>query len=183
MFDIDSLKKRMNLSIDALVRDFSGLRTGRASADLLNNVSVDVYGSKSPINQLGSVTVSDTRTLLVQFWDKSTLKPAENAIQNANLGVSVQVEGQSIRVIVPELSEERRKELCKVAAKYAEQAKVSVRNIRRDGMDDIKKAEKAKEFSEDEAKKISSNIQQLTDDAVKKIDDLLALKEKDILKI
>ncbi len=183
MFDIDSLKKRMNLSIDALVRDFSGLRTGRASADLLNNVSVDVYGSKSPINQLGSVTVSDTRTLLVQFWDKSTLKSAENAIQNANLGVSVQVEGQSIRVIVPELSEERRKELCKVAAKYAEQAKVSVRNIRRDGMDDIKKAEKAKELSEDEAKKISSNIQQLTDDAVKKIDDLLALKEKDILKI
>ncbi len=173
----------MNLSIDALVRDFSGLRTGRASADLLNNVSVDVYGSKSPINQLGSVTVSDSRTLLVQFWDKSALKPAENAIQNANLGVSVQVEGQSIRVIVPELSEERRKELCKVAAKYAEQAKVSVRNIRRDGMDNIKKSEKAKELSEDEAKKKSSNIQQLTDDAVKKIDDLLALKEKDILKI
>lgn len=183
MFDIENLRKRMNLSIDALVRDFSGLRTGRASADLLNNINVEVYGCKSPINQLGSVSISDTRTLLVQFWDKAALKPAENAIQNANLGVSVQVEGQGIRVIVPELSEERRKELCKVASKYAEQAKVSVRNVRRDGMDDVKKAEKEKELSEDEAKKVSANIQTLTDEAVKKIDNLLIAKEKDILKI
>lgn len=183
MFDIENLKKRMNSAVDALVRDFSGLRTGRASADLLNNINVEVYGSKSPINQLGSVSISDTRTLFVQFWDKAALKPAENAIQNSNLGVSVQVEGQGIRVIVPELSEERRKELCKVASKYAEQAKVSVRNVRRDGMDDVKKAEKAKELSEDEAKKVAANIQILTDDAVKKIDNLLIAKEKDILKI
>lgn len=183
MVDINDLKKRMNSAIEVLLKDFSGLRTGRASVNLLDNLTADVYGSKTPLNQLGNVSVVDTKMLLIQVWDRSAIKPVEAAIENSGLGVSTQVEGQSIRVIVPALSEERRKEICKLAAKYAEQTKVSVRNVRRDGMDDIKKAEKAKEISEDESKRIANDIQKLTDDFVKKIDELLETKEKEVLKI
>jgi len=183
MIDLKSLENRMNTALEALIREFSGLRAGRASVNLLDTVMVDAYGGRVPVKQVANVSVADSRMIVVQTWDKSTIKPIEAAIQNSNLGVSVQVEGQTIRVIVPELSEERRKEICKLASKYAEQSKVAVRNIRRDGMDELKKSEKAKEISEDESKKLADKVQKLTDDFVKKIDEALSKKEADILKI
>lgn len=183
MVNIDNLKKRMSSALDTLLRDFSGLRTGRASVNLLDHVTAEVYGSRTPISQLGNISVVDTKMLLIQIWDKSAVKPIELAIQNSSLGVSTQIEGTSIRVIIPALSEERRKEICKLASKYSEQTKVSIRNVRRDGMDDLKKCEKAKEISEDESKKVSAEIQKITDDFVKKVDEALAVKEKEILKI
>lgn len=183
MIDLKSLENRMNTALEALIREFSGLRAGRASVNLLDTVMVDAYGNRVPVKQVANVSVADSRMIVVQAWDKSTIKPIEAAIQNSNLGVSVQVEGQTIRVIVPELSEERRKEICKLASKYAEQSKVSIRNIRRDGMDDLKKSEKVKEISEDESKKLADKVQKLTDDFVKKIDEAFSKKEADILKI
>ena len=183
MIDFNDIQNRMNAAIDALARELSGLRAGRASINLLDTVMVEAYGNKVPVKQVANISVADTRMLVIQAWDKSTIKPIEVAIQNSNLGVSTQIDGQSIRVIVPELSEERRKEICKLAGKYAEQAKVAIRNIRRDGMDGLKKAEKAKEISEDESKKHSEKVQKYTDDFVKKIDEVLAKKEAELLKV
>lgn len=180
---LDDLKKRMTASFDSLLKDFGSLRTGRASVTILDNVMVEAYGNMVPIQQVGTVSVPEARLLTVQVWDASLIKATELAIRNAPLGLSPMVDGALIRIAIPDLSEERRKEICKLAGKFAEQAKVAIRNIRRDGMDFIKRQEKAKEITEDEHKKTADEIQKLTDDFVKKIDVSLESKEKDIMKV
>ncbi len=180
---LERLRKKMTASFDSLLKDFSGLRTGRASVAILDNVMVEAYGNMVPLQQVGTVSAPEARLLTVQVWDSSLIKPTEIAIRNSPAGLSPMVDGQLIRISIPELSEERRKEICKLAGKYAEQSKVAIRNIRREGMDEAKKQEKNKEITEDELKKLSDNIQKMTDEFVKKIDDTLALKEKDIMKV
>lgn len=178
---MSDLRKRMDGAISTLQSEFSGLRTGRASASLLEHVVVDAYGSNMPLNQVANITVPEPRMINVQVWDKEMVKAVEKAITNASLGLNPSADGQTVRVPVPELSEERRKELQKVAGKYAENTRVAIRNVRRDGMDDVKKAEKESEISKDDAKRDSDEIQKITDEYVKKVDDMLAAKEKDIM--
>jgi len=175
--NLDQTKQRMEGAIDALRKEFGGLRTGRASANLLDSVQVEAYGSMMPLNQVGNIGVPEPRLLTVQVWDAGLVKAVEKAIRDAGLGLNPQPDGQLIRVPVPELSEERRKELAKIAGKYAEAGRVAVRNIRRDAMDEIKKQ---KTGSEDEQKSQSEKVQKLTDDYIKKIDEALAHKEKEI---
>lgn len=182
-FDENDLKRRMEGALKALHTEFSGLRTGRASASLLEPVMVEAYGSPMPINQVGTIGVPEARLLTVNVWDKGLVGATEKAINNAGLGLNAMAEGQMIRVPIPDLSEERRKELTKVAAKYAEQAKVSVRNVRRDGMDSLKAQEKDGEISEDEQRRFADRVQALTDEYVKKIDEAVAQKEKDIMTV
>lgn len=182
-FDINETKRRMEGALKALHAEFAGLRTGRASASLLEPVVVEAYGSTMPLTQVGTIGVPEARMLTVQVWDKGMVSAVEKAILNAGLGLNPMSDGMLIRIPVPDLTEERRKELVKIASKYAEQAKVSVRNVRRDGMDALKKMEKDGEISQDEHKRFADDIQKATDDFVKKIDDALASKEKDILKI
>ncbi|MBN8543045.1 MAG: ribosome recycling factor [Alphaproteobacteria bacterium] len=177
------LQKRMDGALASLQHEFAGLRTGRASANLLDHIQVEAYGAMMPMNQVGTVNAPEPRMLTVQVWDKSMVKAVEKAIANANLGVNPVADGQLVRVPIPALSEERRKELAKLAGKYAEAAKVAVRNVRRDGMDDLKAKEKAKQISEDQMHGESEKIQKLTDDYIKKIDDALAAKEKDIMSV
>jgi ribosome recycling factor len=179
MADITDLERRMNAAFDVLSKEFSGLRTGRASTSLLENVQVEVYGTKMPITQVATVSAPEPRLLTVQVWDANNAKAVEKAISSAGLGLNPQPAGSLIRVPIPGLTEERRVELAKVAAKYAEQAKVAVRNIRRDGMDAIKKAKP----SEDEQKKSEEKIQKATDAWIKKIDDQLAHKEQEIKQV
>jgi len=173
----------MESALKALHHEFAGLRTGRASTNLLDTIMVDAYGSMMPINQVGTVSAPDARMLAVQVWDKGMVKAVEKAITNANLGLNPAADGTLVRVPIPALSEERRKEMVKVAAKYCEQAKVAIRNVRRDAMDALKTQEKAKEISEDDLRKLSDQVQKLTDDFVKKTDDALAVKEKDIMSV
>ena len=182
-FNLNDIKQRMQGAFDNLEKEFVGLRTGRASVNMLEPVMVDVYGSKMPLNQVGTVSVPEPRLLTVQVWDSSQTKSVEKAIRDAGLGLNPQGEGSLIRVPVPELSTERRQELQKVAGKYAEAARVAVRNIRRDGMDAIKKSEKDKLISEDDAKRQSDDVQKQTDLFIKKIDDMLAQKESDVMKV
>ena len=182
-FDINEIKRRMDGALKALHTEFSGLRTGRASASLLEPVMVEAYGSTMPLTQVGTVGVPEPRLLTVQVWDRSMVSAVEKAIMNAGLGLNPMSDGQLVRVPIPDLSEERRKELVKVASKYAEQGKVAVRNVRRDGMDSLKKLEKDGEISQDEHKRFADQIQAATDDFVAKIDEALASKEKDILKV
>lgn len=174
------LKRRMDGAIDNLHKEFSGLRTGRASASLLDPVAVDVYGAKMPLNQVATVSVPEARLLSVQVWDANNTKAVEKAIMEAGLGLNPQTEGAVIRLPIPDLTEERRKELSRVASKYAESSRIAVRNIRRDGMDAIKKDS---DFSEDEQKRLSDEVQKLTDDAIKAIDALLVTKDKDIMTV
>lgn len=174
---------RMDKTIETLKSDFGSLRAGRAHISLLDGIMVEAYGSLTPIAQVGSISTPDARTLSVSVWDRSLAKAVEKAIMESDLGLNPSSDGQLIRVPVPPLSEERRKELIKVAGKYAESAKVAVRNIRRDSMDGIKKLKKDNLISEDEEKKFENEIQKLTDEAIKKIDDLLGQKEKDILQV
>jgi len=181
--DLDDLLRRMDGAIEALRKEFSGLRTGRASTALLEHVTVDAYGSKMPMNQVGSVSVPESRMLTVQVWDNSLVKEAEKAIRDSDLGLNPQTEGNLIRVPLPELSEERRVELTKVAAKYGEQARVAVRNVRRDGMDTLKKLEKDKEISKDEHRDRGEEIQKLTDTHIEAIDKMLSEKEQEILQV
>lgn len=180
---LEKLRKKMTASFENLLKDFSGLRTGRASVSILDSVMVEAYGSMVPLQQVGTVSAPEARLLTIQVWDSSLIKPTEVAIRNSSIGLSPMVDGQLIRIAVPELSEERRKEICKLAARYAEQTKVAIRNVRREGMDDAKKQEKNKEITEDELKKLSDNIQKLTDEYVKKIDAALEVKEKEIMKV
>lgn len=180
---LDDLRKKMEASFDNLLRDFGGLRTGRASVSLLDNIMVEAYGNMVPIQQVGTVTTPEARLLTVQVWDSSLVMPTSVAIRNSPIGLNPMVDGQLIRIPIPDLSEERRKEICKLAAKYAEQTKIAIRNIRREGMDDAKKQEKNKEITEDELKGISNDIQKLTDDFVKKVDLALGTKEKEIMKV
>lgn len=182
-FDKADLERRMKGAIDVLSTEFSGLRTGRASASLLDPVTVEVYGSKMPLNQVATISVPEARLLVVQVWDSGNAKAVEKAIMESGLGLNPQPEGAVIRIPIPDLNEERRTELKKVAAKYAENARVSVRNVRRDGMDGLKKSEKDGDISEDDLKRSSEEVQKLTDVYVKKIDQMLSDKETDIMKV
>ena len=179
--DFKDIKSRMQATLDNLIKEFSGLRTGRASVNMLDPVQVDVYGSKMPLNQVASINAPEPRLLSVQVWDAGNAKAVEKAIRDAGLGLNPQPEGAVIRIPVPQLNEERRAELTKVAGKYAEQSRVSIRNIRKDGMDAIKNMDSS--TSEDEKKRLEDDVQKFTDDFIKKIDDLLSEKEKDIMTI
>lgn len=181
--DLDGITRRMDGAQEALKREFGGLRTGRASAALLEPVTVEAYGATMPLNQVGSVSVPEPRMVTVQIWDKSMVAAAEKAIRSANLGLNPAVDGQLIRVPIPALSEERRVEMTKIASKYAEQARVAVRNVRRDGMEMLKKMEKDGDLSEDEHRMWGEEIQKLTDDHIKSIDAACAHKEEEILQV
>ena len=180
---IDELETKMKKTIASLEHELSGIRTGRASTALLEPLVAEVYGSKMPLNQVATVSSVDARTLSIQVWDKDTVKAVEKAISNANLGVNPLTEGQVIRVTLPSLTEERRVEFAKLACKYGEGAKVAVRNLRRDVIELIKKAEKAKEISEDDQKKLNDKAQKVTDNYTKQIDDKVAAKEKEIKQV
>ena len=182
-FDIADLRKRMNGAVEVLRKEFAGLRTGRASASLLEPISVSAYGSEVPLNQVATIGVPEPRMLSVQVWDKSLVKAVEKAIRSADLGLNPAVDGTLIRVPIPELSEERRGELAKIAARYAEAARVAVRNVRRDGMEQLKRQEKDGEISQDAHHKVAQQVQELTDSEIKQINDLLAAKETEIMTI
>lgn len=182
-FNIQELRRRMEGAMQMLKEEFMGLRTGRASTAMLEPVQVEAYGSRMPVNQVGTVSVPEPRLLTVQVWDAGLVKSVEKAIRDAGLGLNPQPEGNLIRVPVPSLTEDRRKELSKVAGKYSEQARVSIRNVRRDGMDELKKMEKDGKISEDELKRHEGEVQKATDEFVKKVDTMLADKEKDIMTV
>ncbi len=180
---IKDLRRRMDGALEVLRKEFAGLRTGRASASLLDPVVVEAYGNPMPLNQVATVSVPEPRLIIVQVWDRGNVKATEKAIREAGLGLNPQTEGQTLRVPIPDLNEERRKELTKVAARYAEQARVSVRNVRRDGLDLLKKQEKDHKIAQDQHRKLDKDIQALTDETIKKIDGLLAQKDKEILQV
>ncbi len=182
-FDIEDLKRRMAGALTVLKQEFGGLRTGRASASLVEPIQVDAYGTHMPLSQLATVSVPEPRLLAVQVWDKATVAAVEKAIMGANLGLTPATEGQVIRLRVPELTQDRRKELVKVAHKYAEAARVSVRHVRRDGMDLLKKIEKDGHLSKDDQERMSEQVQKATDQTIADIDQLLAAKEKEILTV
>lgn len=175
------LQKRMNSALQVLDHDLQGIRTGRASSNLLDNVQVDAYGSYMHINQVGTITVPEPRLITVQVWDKGMVKAVEKGIVNANLGLNPSIDGQTIRVPVPALTEERRKELVKIARQYAEKAKVAIRNVRRDGIDQAKKLRNDNTFTEDEERNCADEIQKLTDKFVADIDQRASKKEQEIL--
>lgn len=183
VFNNDDLKKRMQGAIDTLVKEFNGLRTNRASTSLLEPLTVEAYGSRMPLPQVGTISTPDARLLMVQVWDKELVRAVEKAIRESGLGLNPAIDGQNVRVPMPELSLERRQELVKIAGKYAEAARVAVRSVRRDGMDLLKKLEKDGDISEDEHRRHSDTVQTLTDDIIKKIDQTLAQKEKDVLQV
>lgn len=181
--DLNDIKRRMEGSLTSFRNDLAGLRTGRASAALLDPVMVDAYGAKSPLNQVANVNAPEPKLITVQIWDKSLVGPVDKAIREAGLGLNPVVDGQNLRIPLPDLNEERRKELVKVAKNYAEDAKVAVRHVRRDGMDALKKAEKDKEIGQDEARADGEKIQKLTDDMVAEIDTVLGQKEEEIMQV
>ncbi len=181
--DIKDIQRRMDGALNVLRTEFAGLRTGRASASLLEPVVVDAYGSKMPISQLATVSVPEPRLLTVQVWDNNLVQSVDRAIRESDLGLNPQTEGGMIRVPIPDLNEERRHELVKVAGKYAEQTRVAVRNVRRDGMEQLKRMEKASEISQDELRDRSDEIQAMTDDHVKRIDEAYHGKEAEIMQV
>jgi len=181
--DLKAIEQRMHGALDSLKHEFSGLRTGRASASLLDPVMVDAYGQKMPINQVGTISVPEPRLITVQVWDKSMVGPVEKGIRDAGLGVNPVADGQLVRVGLPELNEERRIELTKLAGKYAEQARVAVRNVRRDAMDHLKKAEKDGHISQDDHKRLADKVQALTDKSVADVDAALGTKEGEIMQV
>ena len=182
-FDIADIQRRMQGAIQALRHEYSGLRTGRASAALLEPVRVDAYGQTMNLVQVATVSVPESRMLSVQVWDKGMVGAVERAIRDSNLGLNPVTEGQVLRIRIPELNEQRRKELVKVANKYAEDARIAVRHVRRDGIDTIKKALKDKSISEDDEKRFETDVQKATDKAVAEIDQTLGLKEKEIMQV
>ena len=182
-FSLEALKTRMQKSIASLKEELAGLRTGRASASLLEPITVEAYGARMPLTQLATVTVPEPRMLSVQVWDRSMASAVERAIRDSGLGLNPASEGTVIRVPLPELNQERRKELTKVAHNYAEQARVAVRHIRRDGMDLLKKLEKDGDLSQDDSRKMGDQVQQATDAAVADIDNVLAVKEQEIMQV
>ncbi|MEM6338633.1 MAG: ribosome recycling factor [Pseudomonadota bacterium] len=179
----NELSEKMTKAMDMLDREFSGLRTGRASIHLLDPVIVEVYGSKMPISQVGTVSTPDAKTITVQVWDKAMVKTVEKAIADANLGVNPSSDGQLIRMNLPPLSEERRKELVKIAHKYGENTKIALRNVRRDGMDKLKQMEKSNEISKDEHHTYSDEVQKLTDEFIGKVETSVKSKENEIITI
>ncbi len=182
-FDLKDIEKRMDGAVEVLRREFAGLRAGRASARLLDPVTVEAYGTEMPLSQVGTVGVPDPRMLTVQVWDKGLVKAVEKAIRSADLGLNPQTEGNLVRIPLPELSEERRAELVKVAHRYAEQARIAVRNVRRDGMDQLKRLEREGELSQDEHRHLAEEVQKLTDRHIAAINGLLEQKEKDIMTV
>lgn len=181
--DISEIEKRMRASIDALKREFSGLRTGRASANLLDPVHVMVYGSRMPLNQIATVSVPEPRMISVQVWDRSNVQAVDKAIREANLGLNPIMDGQILRLPIPSLTADRRQELVKLAHKYAEQARIAIRNVRRDGMDLLKKLEKDGKMSQDDHRGNSEKVQELTDRLIKEVDATLITKEAEIQKV
>ena len=181
--DLNDLKRRMQGALQAFKQELSGLRTGRATTAMLDPVQVEAYGTHMPLNQLATVSVPEPRLISVQVWDRSMVHPVEKAIINANLGLSPATEGQVLRLRIPELNEERRKELVKVAHKYAEAARVAVRHVRRDGLDVLKKLEKDHKISKDDHDHEAEQVQKTTDQSISEIDHMLAAKEKEILTV
>jgi ribosome recycling factor len=182
-YNKDEMARRMKGAIDTLKHEFAGLRTGRASPSLLDQVRVEAYGNEVPITQVGTVSTPEPRLLTVQVWDKQLAKAVDKAIRDAGLGLNPQMDGQLLRIPVPELNEERRKELAKLASKYAEQARVAVRNVRRDGMEVLKKLEKDHKIGQDEHHKLGDELQKLTDAQIKEIDTTLHGKEQEIMQV
>ena len=182
-YDEKDLSRRMEGALSALSNEFAGLRTGRASANLLDSVMVPAYGASTPLNQVGSVSVGDARMLVVNVWDKGVVGAADKAIREAGLGLNPVVDGTTLRIPIPPLNEERRQELSKLAGKYAEDARVAVRNVRRDGMDALKKMEKDGEISEDEQRGLSDDVQKITDTHITRIDEALKGKEAEIMQV
>ena len=181
--DLEDLERRMKGAMDVLHDEFTGLRTGRASASLLEPLTVEAYGAAMPMNQVGTISVPDARMISVQVWDQGLIASVEKAIMESGLGLNPSRDGNVVRVPIPQLSEERRVELTKVAHKYTEQARVAVRNVRRDGMDKLKKLEKDGDLSQDEQRAWGDDLQKMTDECIKKMDEALAAKEKEILQV
>jgi ribosome recycling factor len=180
---LKDLRRRMDGALEVLRKEFGGLRTGRASASLLEPITVAAYGGTMPINQVANVSVPEPRMITVQVWDRAMVKAVDKAIREAGLGLNPQTEGQVIRVPIPDLNEERRRELTKVTARYAEQARVSVRNVRRDGVDLLRRREKEADISQDQQRKLQQDVQHLTDEYIERIDDALAQKDREILQV
>ncbi|MEO0387620.1 MAG: ribosome recycling factor [Pseudomonadota bacterium] len=180
--DTDGLQKRMDGALNALKTEFASLRTGRASASMLDPVTVDAYGSTMPINQCATINVPEPRMVLINVWDKALVNAVDKAIRNSGLGINPQMDGTILRLPIPELNEERRRDLAKVAGQYAEAARIAIRNVRRDGMDQLKKA-KADGMSEDDQKIWEGEIQELTDAAIKRVDDALVTKQDEIMQV
>ena len=182
-YDKADLERRMQGAVESLRHDLSGLRTGRANTALLDPITVEVYGAHMPLNQVATVSAPEPRLLSVQVWDKSNVQPVEKAIRSAGLGLNPINDGNTIRLPIPDLTQERRKELAKLAGQYAEKAKVAIRNIRRDGNDTLKADENKKEISEDDRKRGEDEVQKLTDEMIKNVDEEFARKEKDIMSL
>jgi ribosome recycling factor len=182
-FDLNELKRRMQVSVQTLKHELGGLRTGRASASLLEPIHVDAYGQSMPLNQVGTVSVPEPRMLSVQVWDKAMVGAVEKAIRDSNLGLNPVTEGQVLRIRIPELNEQRRKEMVKVAHNYAEQARVAIRHVRRDGIDQLKKLLKEKAVAEDDEKRHEQEVQKATDQAIVDVEQVLASKEKEIMQV
>jgi ribosome recycling factor len=180
-YDKNDLERRMKGALDTLKHDLTSLRTGRANASMLDPVTVEVYGAHMPLNQVATVTVPEPRMITVSVWDRSNVQPVEKAIRTSGLGLNPNTEGQTIRLPIPDMTQDRRKELAKNCSQYAEKARVAVRNVRRDGMEELKKAEKAKQMGEDEHKREADVVQKLTDKIIGEIDVASAAKEKEIL--
>ncbi|MCC7267435.1 MAG: ribosome recycling factor [Caulobacteraceae bacterium] len=176
-------RDRMDKAVAALKEEFGSLRTGRASASLLDQVHVEAYGANTPLNQVAAISVPEPRSISVNVWDRGLVVSVEKAIRNAGLGLNPVVEGQMLRIPIPPLTEDRRKDLAKVAGKYAEQQRIAVRNVRRDANDDLKKAEKDHVISQDEQKKMESEVQKMTDEAIKRVDEALKAKEQEIMQV
>jgi ribosome recycling factor len=181
--DLSKYRGRMDKAVAALKEEFATLRTGRASASLLDQVQVEAYGSRMPISQVGAVSVPEPRSISVSVWDKALVVSVEKAIRNAGLGLNPVVEGQNLRIPIPPLTEERRRDLVKLAGKYAEQQRVAVRNVRREAMDDLKKAEKDSAINQDEHKRMEHDVQKLTDEAIRRVDETLKTKEQEIMQV
>ena len=182
-YDLQDLERRMRGAVTVLKSEFAGLRTGRASASMLDPIMVNAYGTPMPLNQLATVTVPEARMLAVQVWDKSQVQAVDKAIRESDLGLNPVMDGQLLRLPIPELNEERRKEIVKIAGKYAEQARVAVRNVRRDGMEQLKRHEKDGEIGQDEQHSEAAKVQELTDRLIHEIDDALASKEVEIMQV
>ena len=183
MFDKNNYKQKMNKTFEAFTKDLSALRTGRANASMLDIIKVDVYGQKMPINQLGTITVPDPRTLNIQVWDQNNVMPIDSSIRKSEMGLNPQIDGRLIRIPIPNLNEERRNELKKIIKTMAEKSRVSIRNIRREANDVIKAMLKEKKISEDENNKFEKEIQKITDQEIKKIDEKESQKEKEIMTV
>jgi ribosome recycling factor len=176
-------RDRMDKAVSALKEEFASLRTGRASANLLDQIMVEAYGATTPLNQVAAITVPEPRSISVSVWDRGVVVSVEKAIRASGLGLNPVVEGQNLRIPIPPLTEERRRDLAKIAAKYAEQQKVAIRNVRREANDDLKKAEKDSVINQDEQKRMETEVQKMTDEAVKRVDEALKTKEQEIMQV